>query len=749
MRDNEVEAETLLQFIRSRIPPSTLQLPALKYNDSKRKCGIYTRRCNRAWFEAFDFLTYSEEREGLFCLPCILFPSRTWHTGASRAKILIEEPLTNWKDALADLRAHGSLHYHLDSKAKMEAFVSSMKNPESRLDLSLTTARQERVEQNMQVLTSIVKCLELCGRQGIALRGHRDDSTSQELNQGNFKVIVDFRIDAGDDVLKKHVETSSKRATYLSKTSQNQLLDCMGEAILEAIVEDVKAGTFYSVLADEVSDVSGWEQLGIALRYVKDCEAHEKLVGFVACTSVTGEAVCSELVSLLGRLGLHTNHCRGQSYDGAGSMSGRIRGCQAKFKEVAQHATYYHCASHQLNLALSKSASVVEVSNMVHTLQTLGLFFKYSPKRQRALERAIVSTNQSRKENGEPVIVQSKFKVLCDTRWVERHTSMDSFAELYPALISCLETISRNESHEWDQKAIMEASGVLKTITSSGFIAAFHTNMYFFGFTKALSVQLQGTTEDILTAYGDIALVRETLEKEREDVVQAFKEPFQEMEKMAKLSGSENGLAIPRRCIRQTQRSNLPADTVEEYWRRTVFIPYLDHLLTELSSRFSQLAKSALQGMLLLPKQVGKITPNNVDELLSAYEHDLPSAASFKQEVKLWCNMWQHEKESSLILPQNLPETCRETSPNRFPNIARVLPLLMVAPVTTATVERGNSALRYLKTELQSTMGEARLNVLTFLFLHKDIPLDIRNVVQKFASKHPRRMLLVDPVGTD
>ena len=54
------------------------------------------------------------------------------------------------------------------------------------------------------------------------------------------------------------MQTCSKRATYLSKTSQNQLLDCMGEAILETIVEDVKAGTFYSVLADEVSDVSGW-----------------------------------------------------------------------------------------------------------------------------------------------------------------------------------------------------------------------------------------------------------------------------------------------------------------------------------------------------------------------------------------------------------------------------------------------------------------------------------------------------------
>ena len=120
-------------------------------------------------------------------------------------------PFSSWKDAL--LRAHGSLTYHLDSEAKMKAFLSSTEHPHQRIDLAMTTAEQERVRRNRAVMLSIVKCLELCGRQGIAVRGHRDDSTSDELNQGKFKAIVDFRIESGDQVLKEHVLSASKRAT--------------------------------------------------------------------------------------------------------------------------------------------------------------------------------------------------------------------------------------------------------------------------------------------------------------------------------------------------------------------------------------------------------------------------------------------------------------------------------------------------------------------------------------------------------
>lgn len=61
------------------------------------------------------------------------------------------------------------------------------------------------------------------GKQNISLRGHRDDSPLDFNNQGNFKELLKYRIHAGDTNLEKHLQNSSSRATYISKTTQNSL----------------------------------------------------------------------------------------------------------------------------------------------------------------------------------------------------------------------------------------------------------------------------------------------------------------------------------------------------------------------------------------------------------------------------------------------------------------------------------------------------------------------------------------------
>ena len=67
-------------------------------------------------------------------------------------------------------------------------------------------------------------------------------------------------------------------------------------------------------------------------------------------------------------------------------MAGLINDSAANFMKIVPQAHCYHCASHGLNLALSKVCKVPEVENMMSTLQTLAVFFNYSPKRQRDLQ---------------------------------------------------------------------------------------------------------------------------------------------------------------------------------------------------------------------------------------------------------------------------------------------------------------------------------------------------------------------------
>ena len=80
--------------------------------------------------------------------------------------------------------------------------------------------KKRQIEDNHQRLVPIVKTVILCGRIPIAYRGHRDEGKlhperSIAVADGNFRALLAFRIDAGDTILKKHLLTAGKNATYI------------------------------------------------------------------------------------------------------------------------------------------------------------------------------------------------------------------------------------------------------------------------------------------------------------------------------------------------------------------------------------------------------------------------------------------------------------------------------------------------------------------------------------------------------
>ena len=91
----------------------------------------------------------------------------------------------------------------------------------------LNQAMASRISLNRQKLHSIFKSIVFWGRQNIALRGHRDDATRNEKvvddlgNHGNFRALLNFRVDAGDSILAEHLATAPLNTTYTSKTIQN------------------------------------------------------------------------------------------------------------------------------------------------------------------------------------------------------------------------------------------------------------------------------------------------------------------------------------------------------------------------------------------------------------------------------------------------------------------------------------------------------------------------------------------------
>ena len=69
-----------------------------------------------------------------------------------------------------------------------------------------------------------------------------------------------------------------------------------------------------------------------------------------------------------------------------------------------------------------------------------------------------------------------------------------------------------------------------------------------------------------------------------------------------------------------------------------------------------------------------------------------------------------------------------------------------VGPVTSATVERSNSSLRFVKSGFRSATREDRLNALLLLFIHKDIALDYDAIIEDYAKCNQRRMTFINPL---
>ncbi|GBP12638.1 hypothetical protein EVAR_10292_1 [Eumeta japonica] len=77
------------------------------------------------------------------------------------------------------------------------------------------------------------------------------DLTRPKYSRGLYKL----RIDAGDLVLKKHIEHGKKNASYQLIDIQNEII-AICDVIKADIVKKVKEAEAYSVLADETADIS-------------------------------------------------------------------------------------------------------------------------------------------------------------------------------------------------------------------------------------------------------------------------------------------------------------------------------------------------------------------------------------------------------------------------------------------------------------------------------------------------------------
>ena len=224
---------------------------------------------------------------------------------------------------------------------------------------------------------------------------------------------------------------------------------------------------------------------------------------------------------------------------------------------------YVHFISHCLNLCLIKAGQVTEIKKAVTLMNKIAIFYHDSSKRTRNLQEAV---QQKYKES-----LTISLKQQCATRWIEKQEVVRVFKQLLPAVCASLDDIALWPGDANGKALLFSAS------LNDAFVVALEVLVSVLEVTKPLSLRLQGTTQDIHNGYESVRDCITTLQGMRTD--KYFKKIFKNAEQ-------QHGATVemPRINTCQQNRENHPA---EEYYRRSMYFPYLDVYLEQLRERFT------------------------------------------------------------------------------------------------------------------------------------------------------------------
>ena len=106
---------------------------------------------------------------------------------------------------------------------------------------------------------------------------------------------------------------------YLEKRILNELITAVADAVVNAILQDIKNAMYFSVILDCTSNISRKEQMSLTIRYVLDgvnveepVTVHERFIEFLPVKSITGQDLRDVLVNELEKLELYVQNIRGQ-----------------------------------------------------------------------------------------------------------------------------------------------------------------------------------------------------------------------------------------------------------------------------------------------------------------------------------------------------------------------------------------------------------------------------------------------------
>ena len=714
-------------------PPVLVFQPELKISDSVRpfdvsktltdnlyqpKLSVFPtrngKRFQRDWYMKFPWIEYSQERDSVFCFACSHFPQHD--TPDNFTSIGFHD----WNHGVQKLQKHSDSFSHKTSvmaKIQQESTKGSITTQVQAISL-------KQLEENRHYVRTVAEVVELCARQGLALRGHRE--SEGERNRGNFLEILTL-ISKKDSIVRSKLE-GAKYARYTHHDIQNEIIETFSSLIKKDILNDVQISKWFSLLVDESRDIAKIEQLSVCLRYIKDGSPREEFIGFWETDGLSAIKLCDQIIKILHEFGVDIQNTAGQGYDGASVMSGRCRGVQSLFRQTVPHAIYVHCYCHRLNLVIVDCcSSVPAAARFFALLQDLYVFISSSIPHKKFMEL---------QNEMLPDFPNRELKRQSETRWICQWRGINTVIKTMGPLIATLEYFE--EDHSSNERHTT-ADILLKRLNTE-FAVCLILFEDILGKAKAVTVVLQSPDKDLSQA---VELVQALQSDVNEKLEVESKWEFL-MEKIQNLLVEHNFPEPLERRRRRVRHDTTPvvAKTKQDF-REQVFIPCLKIILEELQRRFSNDAIDVMQGINSLnPKHRNKSTFLSVECLTKFSRHYNVHVDGLVHECAIMQKMLDNREKNAEKIPESLWELHQILLVNAepLPILHQLSQISLILPITTASCERSFSSLRRVKIWLRNSMSEQRLSGLGLMALTDRI-VDYDVFIDKFSQTYRRIQL--------
>jgi len=712
----------------------------------KLKIGNQNRAFNSSLYKRFQFIEYSVKCDSVFCFSCRHFQSRL----SNSDHVFISRGFRNWKRCHEALAKHSNCESHLQATAYYSDWRNSKKT--GSVASQVQGHSSKLTERNRDVLSTLSRIGILCGRQGLALRGHRESREDPSSNGGNFLSLVQL-IGLENSGFKEKLDSLPKNAMYISKESQNEILHAAVEVILDTICTEIKSASCFSVIADEARDVSRSEQMSICIRYLLGDKLCERFLEFVNMAAFDAQSLCDAIVHSLQAREFQLTKCVAQCYDGASVMSGKHAGVQQLFRERSGSPCFYvHCHAHRLNLVLVDCCKDISIlSSVIGLMEAVYCFLTASVQRHAAFK-------QIQADDG---LVPLELPMQSDTRWVCKHRAAKVFVSRFRCILATLHNLGVSGS----PRERAEAKGLVAQLSSFETLFVLHLLDRILPLVNSLSTFLQRKSGDAARVCSLVDATKHALVEMRTD--DAFKnmydkvvaaanandisEPLSASSQAETLSGAgQRKHVLPHRLdcsvvmceVGYRQRRQSPGSNCHSL-KRDMF-EILDKMTGELDRRFSGNEPFLRACCTTDPSSASFLQFDEMLPIARAFAYLGIDVEKLKAQAAVALNMFRvsdHVSDTQGVLSELLKMEAA------FPDLLLFVQIVLTVPIASATAERSFSTMKRVKTYLRSTMTDQRLNNLCLLAIEREMSHDIlsdpSSVIDKFALLRDRRLSFV------